>query len=190
MTRIATPATTEAAPAAMKSFAELAFTPAVQALQERHGSRAAYARMAASGPGEGLGAHEAALLAEVDSFFMASVGETGWPYVQHRGGPRGFLKVISPTRLAFADFAGNRQYVSAGNVSKDDRVSLIIIDWTTPQRLKILGRLHFVPLAAAEPALAAAVALPGYRARTERIGVIDVEALDWNCPSHITPRFP
>jgi len=173
----------------MKSFAELAFTPAVRALQERHGSRAAYTRMAGAGPGDGLGPHEAELVAGADSFFMATVGESGWPYVQHRGGPRGFLKVISPTRLAFADFAGHRQYVSAGNVSVDDRVSLIVVEWAAQRRLKFMGRMRFVPVGMAEPALASAVALPGYRARTERIGLIDVEAFDWNCPKHITPRF-
>lgn len=172
----------------MKSFAELAFTPAVRALQERHGSRAAYARMAAGEPGEGLGPDEADLLAGIDSFFMATVSETGWPYVQHRGGPPGFVKIVGPARLAFADFAGNRQYVSAGNAAVDDRVSIIVVDWTTQRRLKLLGRLRFIALDA-DPALAAAVQLPGYRARVERIAIINVEAFDWNCPQHITPRF-
>ena len=136
---------------------------------------------------EGLGAREAEFLSDIDSFYMATVSETGWPYVQHRGGPRGFLKVVSPSRLAFADFRGNRQYVSAGNASRDDRVAIIVVDYARRQRLKLLGHLRFE--GAADSGLAAAVALPGYPARVERIAVIDVEAFDWNCPQHITPRY-
>jgi len=175
---------------AMKSFAEIAFTPAVQALQAAHGSRGAYARMAAQGgPRDGLSERETNFLAATESFYLASVSETGWPYVQHRGGPRGFLRVVSPTRLAFADFGGNRQYVSAGNVSRDDRVSLFVMDYANRQRLKLLGHLHFEDVADADPELVFAVELPGYRARVERIATIEVEAFDWNCPQHITPRY-
>lgn len=174
----------------MKTFAELAFTPAVQALQERHGSRAAYARLSdMHEPGEGLGPREALHLARADSFYMATVGETGWPYVQHRGGPRGFLRVLAPARLAFADFGGNRQFVSAGNAMRDDRVSLIVMDYAQRRRLKLLGRLRFEAIEAADATLASAVALPGYRARIERVGVVEVEAFDWNCPQHIAQRF-
>lgn len=174
----------------MKTFAEIAFTPVVQALQEAHGSRTAYARMEAEGArGEGLGAHEAQFLAAADSFFLASVGETGWPYVQHRGGPAGFLKVVSPTRIAYAEFRGNRQYVSTGNVSRDGRVSLIVVDYAHRQRLKLLGRMRFESVADADPELVRAVELPDYRARFERVAVIDIEAFDWNCPQHITQRF-
>jgi predicted pyridoxine 5'-phosphate oxidase superfamily flavin-nucleotide-binding protein len=117
------------------------------------------------------------------------VSETGWPYVQHRGGPRGFVKVISPSRIAFADFGGNRQYVSAGNVARDDRVSLIVMDYPNRQRLKLLGHLRFEDVADADPELVFAVELPGYRARVERVAVVDLEAFDWNCPQHITPRY-
>jgi predicted pyridoxine 5'-phosphate oxidase superfamily flavin-nucleotide-binding protein len=174
----------------VKTFAELAFTPAVQSLQEAHGSRDLYRRVeAASGRVEGLGPGEAAHLANADSFYMATVSETGWPYVQHRGGPRGFLKVISPDRLAFADFRGNRQFVSAGNAAMDDRVSLLVMDYPNRRRLKLLGRLQFQAIEEADAALRSAVALPGYRARVERIGLVQVEAFDWNCPQHITPRF-
>lgn len=174
----------------MKSFAEIAFTPAVQALQSVTGSRAAYARMQAAGaPGEGLDDPTAAFLAEADSFYLATVSETGWPYVQHRGGPRGFLRVLSPTRLAFADFRGNRQMVSAGNLSRNDRVSILVMDYPNRRRLKLLGRLRFVDAALADPALLAAVALPGYAGRIERVADIALEAMDWNCPQHITPRF-
>jgi predicted pyridoxine 5'-phosphate oxidase superfamily flavin-nucleotide-binding protein len=163
----------------MKTFAELAFTPAVQALQERHGSRGAYARaQALAEPAEGLGPREAEHLAGADSFYMATVSESGWPYVQHRGGPRGFLKPISPTRLAFADFGGNRQFVSAGNATRDNRVSLIVMDYPNRRRLKLMGRLRFEAIDDTDTALASAVELPDYRARIERVGVIDIEAID------------
>ena len=174
----------------MRTFAELAFTPAVQALQERNGSRTAYASMQKkANPGGGLGSREVEHLANADSFYMATVSETGWPYVQHRGGPRGFLKVISPTRLAFGDFGGNRQFVSVGNASRDDRVALVIVDYPNRRRLKLFGRLRFSEMGEVEPELVFDVELPGYRARIERIAVIDVEAFDWNCPQHITQRF-
>lgn len=174
----------------MKTFAEIAFTPAVQALQEADGSRSGYARMQAERPApDGLGDREAGFLASADSFYLATVGEGGWPYVQHRGGPAGFLRVISPTRLVFADFRGNRQLVSAGNASRDDRVSLMVMDYANRQRLKIMARLRFVPVAEADPALVSAVSLPGYQAQVERIAMVDVEAFDWNCPQHITERF-
>ncbi|HJT62490.1 MAG TPA: pyridoxamine 5'-phosphate oxidase family protein [Burkholderiales bacterium] len=173
----------------MKTFAEIAFTPAVQTLQSAHGSRAAYARMQNNSPSvEGLGRLEADFLSNVDSFFIATVSETGWPYVQHRGGPSGFLKVISPERVAFADFAGNRQYVSAGNVSQVDRAAIIAVDYAAQRRLKLLGHLRFEDLGSADPELVLAVELPGYRARVERIAVIEVEAFDWNCPQHIPQR--
>lgn len=170
----------------MKPFAEIMFTPAVVRLQAANGSRAARARMQAD---DALGPGEIALVANADSFYMATVSESGWPYVQHRGGPRGFLKVISPATIAFADFGGNRQYVSAGNASHDDRVSMILMDYPNRRRLKLLGRLRFQDIAAADPRLVSAVDLPDYRARIERVAVIDVEAFDWNCPQHITRRF-
>jgi predicted pyridoxine 5'-phosphate oxidase superfamily flavin-nucleotide-binding protein len=171
-------------------FADIAFTPAVKALQEKHGSRAQYARMQAHAGGKAaLGPREHDFLAEADSFYLATVGETGWPYVQHRGGPRGFLKARSATELAFADFRGNRQYVSAGNVATDDRVSLIVMDYANRQRLKLLGHLRYIDAAEAGSELLTAVALPGYGARVERVAVIDVVAFDWNCPQHITQRF-
>lgn len=174
----------------MKTFAELAFTPAVRALQVRHGSRAAYARLQGeSEPGEGLGPPEAEHIARADSFYLATVGETGWPYVQHRGGPPGFLRMVSPTRLTFADFRGNRQYVSAGNASRDERVTLLVMDHANRRRLKLLGRLRFSALEEARPEEVLAAEVPGFRARIERIALIDVEAFDWNCRQHITQRF-
>ncbi|MEO8038802.1 MAG: pyridoxamine 5'-phosphate oxidase family protein [Betaproteobacteria bacterium] len=173
-----------------RRFADIAFTPGVCHLQERHGSRSQYARMQASDDApDRLGPDETDFLAQADSCYIASVSETGWPYVQHRGGPRGFLKVLSPERIAFADFRGNLQYVTAGNSAANDRVAMIVMDYARRQRLKLLGHLRFLDLADAGEELVRQVALPRYRAKVERVAVIDVAAFDWNCPQHITQRF-
>ena len=170
-------------------FANLAFTPAVQALQERGGSRPHYARHAETGEErDPLGESEAAFIADRDSFYMATVSETGWPYVQHRGGPKGFLKVLDEHRIAFADFRGNVQYVSVGNLSGNDKVALMLMDYANKTRLKVLGRARIVE-AAEDPQLIESLRAPGYRARIERAVVIDVEGFDWNCPQHITARY-
>jgi hypothetical protein len=172
----------------MGRFGEIAFTPAVQEEQARRGSRELYARAQAKGaPNDALGEAEAAYLEQADSFFLATVSESGWPYVQHRGGPPGFLKVLSPTQIAFPDFRGNRQYISAGNAARDDRVAMIVLDYKRRQRLKLLGRLSFVE-PASDPALARRLELPGYPAKVERLALIEVAAFDWNCPQHIRPR--
>ena len=169
-------------------FAEIAFTPGVRALQVANGSRAHYARMEQGETSDAaLGAEEARFIGERDSFYMATVSESGWPYVQHRGGPPGFIKVIDPNTIGFADFRGNRQYVSVGNVMQDDRVSLILLDYPHRQRLKLLG--HARVARPDEVELLAQLGTPGYRARVERGLVIRIEAFDWNCPQHITPRF-
>jgi predicted pyridoxine 5'-phosphate oxidase superfamily flavin-nucleotide-binding protein len=171
-------------------FADIAFTPAVQALQTRHGSRTQYARMQSRDVADDtLGPDEAEYLEHADSFYLSTVNETGWPYIQHRGGPRGFLKIVSPSRIAFADFRGNLQYVSAGNTTGNDRASIFVMDYAHRQRLKLLGRLHFVDVADADPELLRQVALPDYRARIERVAIFEVVAFDWNCPQHITQRF-
>jgi predicted pyridoxine 5'-phosphate oxidase superfamily flavin-nucleotide-binding protein len=169
-------------------FAELAFTPTVKELQTQHGSRRSYARME-GGPTvhDRLGPDEAAFIRERDSLYMASVGETGWPYIQHRGGPRGFVRVVDPETLAFSDFTGNRQYISVGNVTKDDRVALFFMDYPNQTRLKLLGRVKLIPPDAT--AIMEQLAVPGYAARPERGMFIHVEGFDWNCPQHITPRF-
>lgn len=172
-------------------YASLAFTPAIRDLQQRNGSGAAYARMAA-GAGSSpdvIDEDVRSFLAEADHAFLATVSETGWPYVQHRGGPRGFLRVVGPSRIAFADFRGNRQFVSAGNVSRASRASMIIVDWPRRRRLKLAGRLAFTAVDEAERDLVDAVALPGYPARIERLAIFDLEAWDWNCPQHIVPRY-
>jgi len=171
-------------------FADIAFTGAVKATQEQYRSRAQNEHLQRAGaPHDALGDAEAAFIAERDSFYMATVSETGWPYVQHRGGPPGFLKVLEPRRLAFADFRGNTQLISAGNAASNDRVSLILMDYRNRQRLKLLGRLRFEDANRAHAEMVKAVQLPEYRGRVERLAVIELEAFDWNCPQHITPRF-
>ena len=173
-----------------KSFAEIMFTPAVRARQEHYGSRTQYARIEANSDSfEGLGVAEAEFFAQADGFFIATVSQTGWPYVQHRGGPRGFVKILSSMQIAFGDFRGNRQYVTAGNASGDGRVAIIVMDYAHRRRLKLLGTLRFIDVDEADPALVQQLELPGYRARIERVALIDVVAADWNCPQHITQRF-
>ena len=169
-------------------FAELAFTPQVQNLQAEAGSRKSYARMeGGEDSNQILGPAEAEFIAARDSFYMATVSETGWPYVQHRGGPAGFLRVLDDQTLGFADFRGNKQYVSTGNLMNDDRVSIIFMDYPNKRRLKLLGRVSLIEPDDAETL--AKLELPDYRARVERGMRIKVEAFDWNCPQHITPRF-
>ncbi len=167
-------------------FGEIAFTPAVQAVQARLGSRRAYAAQA-KGPdvNDRLGEDEAAFVASRDSFYLSSHGETGWPYVQHRGGPPGFLKVLDERTIGFADFRGNRQYVSVGNVAGDDRVCLFLMDYPNRARLKILGRARITEDADEVGRLL----VPDYRAVVERGWIIEVAAFDWNCSQHITRRF-
>jgi len=170
----------------MSRFADIAFTPAVQAVQEQQGSRRGYAQYQERSPAnDRLGPDEIGFLAARDSFYMATVSETGWPYVQHRGGPLGFIRVLDDQTIAFADFRGNRQYVSVGNLGGDDRVALIFVDYPNQRRLKLLGHARLVD----DPAVVAQVANADYEARVERAMVITVEAFDWNCPQHITQRY-
>jgi ferredoxin-NADP reductase/predicted pyridoxine 5'-phosphate oxidase superfamily flavin-nucleotide-binding protein len=169
-------------------FAEIAFTDTVRRVQQDHGSRSNYAAME-----EGddynflLGDAEASFIAVRDSFYMASISETGWPYLQHRGGPAGFMRVLDEKTLGFADFSGNRQYVSTGNFMNNDRVALFFMDYPNRRRLKLLGRVRLVSLE--ETDLLEQLEDANYRARVERGFVIHVEAFDWNCPQHITPRY-
>jgi hypothetical protein len=169
-------------------FADIAFTPTVRRVQEQMGSRAAYARVE-RGPDRNheLGPDEAEFIAARDSFYMATVSETGWPYLQHRGGPAGFVRVLDATTIGFADFRGNRQYVSVGNVIRDERVALIFMDYPNQTRLKVLGRARLIGLERRE--ILGRLEVPGYGARLERGFLVRVEAFDWNCPQHITPRF-
>ena len=169
-------------------FAEIAFTERVRAEQEREGSRESYARLEIGEPHhDRLGPAEAAFLSARDSFYLATVSETGWPYVQHRGGPPGFLRVLGPRTLAFADYEGNHQLVSTGNLAGDGRVALFLMDYANRRRMKILGRARVVDARQQPDRVAALLVEAG--ARVERIGEIEVLSFDWNCPQHITPRF-
>ena len=169
-------------------FAEIAFTPNVKKAQELNGSRMSYARMAeGAAHHDVIGPNEAAFISERDSFYMATVSETGWPYIQHRGGPPGLIRVLDEKTIGFADFRGNRQYVSVGNLENDDRVALILMDYPNRARLKILGRARLIGLD--DQDTLQRLSLPGYRAVVERGFIIRVEAFDWNCAQHITPRF-
>ncbi len=174
-------------------FAEIAFTESVREVQRAHGSRDddRHSGYAAMHGGEDynhrLGAGETEFIAARDSFYMASVSESGWPYLQHRGGPPGFLRVLDEQTLGFADFSGNRQYISTGNLHRDERIALFLMDYPQRSRLKLLGRAR--PVGDDQPQLLAELEVADYRARVERGWIIRIEAFDWNCPQHITPRF-
>ncbi|MBW2726930.1 MAG: pyridoxamine 5'-phosphate oxidase family protein [Deltaproteobacteria bacterium] len=170
-------------------FAEIAFTPAVQAQQEAHGSRSSYARLAeGEARNDRLGAKEVDFIQARDGFYLSSVSETGWPYVQFRGGLPGFLRVLDERTLAWADFRGNRQYVSVGNLGGDDRVAMILMDYANRRRLKLFGRAELLEVGT-DDGLAEQLAVPGYRAEVERAVRVNIAGFDWNCPQHITPRF-
>jgi predicted pyridoxine 5'-phosphate oxidase superfamily flavin-nucleotide-binding protein len=162
------------------------FSQGARALQQAAGSRAAYAGMEANaGAIDILTDRETDFIAARDSFYMASVSEDGWPYVQHRGGPRGFLRWIAGNRIGFADYRGNRQYLSAANLAGEDRVSLFLMDYPNRRRLKLIGHAQV----SEDAADIAALMEPGYAAEPERAFLIDVTGYDWNCSQHITPRF-
>ena len=173
-----------------RMFAELAFTPSVQAVQESQGSRAFYVKeeVEEADPGDvRFGEAETAFIHARDSFYMATVSETGWPYVQHRGGPAGFVRVLDDTTLGLPDFRGNKQYVSVGNLKEDDRVSIIFMDYINKRRLKLLG--HVSIIAPDDTQTLDKLRLPDYRAKVERGFLIRAAAFDWNCPQHITERY-
>lgn len=171
-------------------YAQIAFTDAVRAHQAAHGSLRGYERMAAvPAVADRLGQHEAWFIEERDSFYLSTVSETGWPYIQHRGGPRGFLNVIDSSTVGFADFRGNKQYISRGNLDHDDRVALFLMDYASKTRLKIFGRARAVE-ADEDPEIVASLAIPEYSGKPERAVLITVEAFDWNCSQHIPELYP
>jgi uncharacterized protein len=170
------------------AFLDIAATPSVRATQAAMGSERIWRVRDGGQTFDRFTANEAAFIAERDSFYMATVSETGWPYVQHRGGPRGFLKLVDDKTLAFADYRGNRQYISVGNLAADDRAALILVDYAARARLKIYAHVEALALDA-NPELAQHVAAPGYKAKPERILRLHLNAFDWNCPQHIKPRF-
>jgi len=172
------------------AFAEIAFTDGVRDIQRQQGSANSYAKFLAPDAvgGDTLSQRETEFILARDGFYQASVSETGWPYVQFRGGPAGFLRVLNETTIAYADFRGNRQYVSAGNLTHDDRVSLILMDYPSRARLKVWGRAKMIDIAD-DPMLVASLQVEGYRGTPERAVVITIEAYDWNCPQHIPQRL-
>jgi uncharacterized protein len=169
-------------------FLDIAVTPSVRRAQAAMGAAHLWEDFDGPRRFDRFGARETAFIAARDSFYLASVSETGWPYVQHRGGPAGFLALIDDRTLAFADYRGNRQYISTGNVAANDRVGLILVDYPHRARLKIYAHAEQVGLTA-DPALTARLADPAYNARPERIFRLRLVAFDWNCPQHITPRY-
>ncbi|HVG38929.1 MAG TPA: pyridoxamine 5'-phosphate oxidase family protein [Pyrinomonadaceae bacterium] len=171
-----------------KNYAEIAFTESVKEQQKIHGSRQQYERVEKMARGTELTFAEADFIAARDSFYLATVGENNQPYVQFRGGPTGFLKVLDATTLAYADFRGNLQYISVGNLAVNNRASLILIDYPNRRRLKIFARLEIIRAADA-PDLIAKIADAAYPAVIERAVILHLEAFDWNCPQHITPRY-
>jgi predicted pyridoxine 5'-phosphate oxidase superfamily flavin-nucleotide-binding protein len=173
---------------AASHYMEIATTPAVRQAQAANGSLAYWDGVKRQKATDRLTEAEVTFIAARDSFYMASVSETGWPYVQHRGGARGFLRVLDERTLAFPDYRGNRQYISVGNLAANARVALFLMDYPNRRRLKIYATVEIKNLQE-NPALAEKIAVPSYPAKVERAFVLKIEAFDWNCPQHIVPRF-
>ncbi len=171
-----------------QNFTKFAFTKSVKEAQEQYGSRKSYARMEESGDRYILTEQEISFIAARDSFYMATVGENGWPYVQFRGGPKGFLKILDDTTLGIADFRGNRQYISVGNINSSKKASLFLIDYPSKRRLKIWAEAEVLETNE-YPELLVKLSLPEYEEVIERLIVFKVQAYEWNCPQYITPRF-
>jgi len=171
-------------------FTDIVFTESVKAQQQAYGSLAHNNKLQANyGPNDELSLREAEFIAARDTFYLATVNEPGWPYVQHRGGPAGFLKVLGAKQLAYADFRGNKQLVSTGNLSLNERCSIILVDYPNRRRLKILGHTRVANAADVSPEILRSVTTEEYGAVIERVFFIDLVAFDWNCPQHIVPRF-
>ena len=169
-------------------FLDLAATASVKEAQRENGSADYWACFHGERTFDRFTENEAAFIAARDSFYMGTVSESGWPYVQHRGGPAGFIRMLDGKTLAVADFRGNRQYITVGNLAAGGRASLMLMDYANRRRLKIFAHVEVKTLAD-NPELAAAVATPGYKAKPERVLLFHLDAFDWNCPQHITPRF-
>lgn len=171
-----------------KNFASIAFTDTIKAIQEKNGSRKSYARMEEQTYTDGLTENEIDFISQRDSFYMATNGENGFPYIQHRGGPKGFVKVLDAKRIGFIDFKGNMQYISVGNIATNNNVSIIMVDYPARARLKIYAKAAIVELKDHNE-LYEMLDLNDYKFKPERMMVLHIEAYDWNCPQHITPRY-
>lgn len=171
-----------------KNFAEIAFSAAAKALQEQYGSRSGYERMEKMNVVDGLSRNEKGFIEQRDSFYLASIVSNGFPYIQHRGGPKGFVKVLDKHTIGFIDFTGNKQYISVGNFATNNKVALFMMDYPAKARLKILARAEVVDLDE-NSELLEKLDLGEYEHRPERIILFHIEAYDWNCPQHIIPRY-
>lgn len=169
-------------------FLDIASTLSVKSAQDANGSGDYWSAFRGDRAFDRFTDAERAFIAQRDSFYMATVSETGWPYIQHRGGPAGFLKVLDEKTLGFADFRGNRQYISVGNIAANDRAALILVDYPRRGRLKIYAHTEVKDLRD-DVELAERLALPGYKGKVERAFLLHLDAFDWNCPQHLTPRF-
>ncbi|TCC90148.1 pyridoxamine 5'-phosphate oxidase family protein [Pedobacter frigiditerrae] len=170
------------------NYPEIAFTKEVKTLQEKFGSRAAYARMADSRTTDGLSEEEIDFITQQDYFYLSTISESGYPYIQFRGGPKGFLKVIDHTTLGFIDFEGNKQYISAGNIKTNNKAALFFLDQASRTRLKMFAEVEVVSLAE-RPDLLEKLSLADYQYKPKFIMLFKVQGYDWNCPQHITPRY-
>jgi predicted pyridoxine 5'-phosphate oxidase superfamily flavin-nucleotide-binding protein len=169
-------------------FLDIAITPSVRAAQKESGADSLWSDFKGHRAFDRFTENEVAFIAGRDSFYLATVSETGWPYVQHRGGPQGFLKIVDDRTLAFADYRGNRQYISVGNAMAENRACLFFMDYARRARLKMYVHVEVIPLDT-DPVLTQLVTIPNYKAKLERIFCMRLENYDWNCPQHITPRF-
>ena len=171
-----------------QNFTRYAFTDSVRKEQERNGTRDAYAAVERSGDRYRLTGREVSFIQLRDSFYIATVGDNGWPYVQFRGGEAGFLRVIDETTIGYADFRGNGQYISTGNIRSNNKAALILMDYPQRRRLKVWAESRVV-YPETDQTLLDRLCVPGYEAKIERLILFDVQAYDWNCPRHIIPRY-
>lgn len=171
-----------------KNHTRITFTDSVKAVQEAQGSRQSYQKMETSGDRYRLNFEEANFIEQRDGFYLSTINENGWPYVQFRGGPKGFVKVIDRETLLMADFGGNRQYLSTGNINSSHKAMLFFMDYPNQHRLKIWAEADVLSLDE-HPNLLKKVNLPNYKAKIERILRFKIQAFDWNCQQHITPRY-
>lgn len=170
------------------NYEQIAFTSAVQKLQEQHGSRNAYERIEKGYHEDGFTGQEIDFISSRDSFYMASISQSGYPYIQHRGGPKGFIKILGQSTLGLVDFSGNKQYISVGNAAQNTKVSLIMMDYPQQARLKLFADIQIVEISE-NPQLFEQLDPARYKHKAERMLLFEVKGYNWNCPQHITPRY-